>query len=70
MPVEDDLTEPVRPIVAANGGEMELLGKNELRLRVGEVDVHFPVLTARELTSVWSTWEMGPWYSRRKADDV
>ena len=30
QPVTDDLTEPVRPIVAANGGEMELLGKKEL----------------------------------------
>ena len=50
QPVTDDLTEPVRQIVAANGGEMELLGKKELQIRVGEVDVHFPVLISRELT--------------------
>ena len=50
QPVEDDLTVPVRPIVAANGGELELLGKEELRLQVGELNVQFPVLIARELT--------------------
>ena len=36
QPAVDDLTVPARPIVATNGGEVELLGKEELQLRVGE----------------------------------
>lgn len=43
-------TVPARPIVAASGGEMELLGKEKLQLQVGKLDVQFPVLIARELT--------------------
>ena len=49
LPV-DLLTPPVRPIVAANGGELDLLGQDELQLQVGDLQVQFPVLIARDLT--------------------
>ena len=40
LPV-DLLTPPVRPIVAANGGELDLLGQDELQLQVGDLQVQF-----------------------------
>ena len=49
LPV-DLLTPPVRPIVAANGGELDLLGQDELQLQVGDLQVQFPVLIAGNLT--------------------
>ena len=49
LPV-DLLTPPVRPIVAANGGELDLLGQDELQLQVGDLQVQFPVFIARDLT--------------------
>ena len=49
LPV-DLLTPPARPIVAANGGELDLLGQDELQLQVGDLQVQFPVFIARELT--------------------
>ena len=51
LPV-DLLTPPVQPIVAANGGELDLLRQDKLQLQVGDLQVQFPVFIARELTSL------------------
>ena len=46
----DHLTQPARPIVAANGEMLDLLGQDKLQLQVGDLHVQFPVFIARELT--------------------
>ena len=50
LPV-DLLTPPVRPIVAANGGELDLLGQDELQLQVGDLQVQFPSLHCQGINS-------------------
>ena len=46
----DHLTQPARPIVAANGEKLDLIGGTELRLSVGDLDVPLSVFIAKELT--------------------
>ena len=63
LPV-DLLTPPVRPIVAANGGELDLLGQDELQLQVGNLQVQFPVLIARDLGRFSETTRLCNQYER------
>ena len=46
----DHLTQPARPIVAANGEKLDLIGGTELRLCIGDLDVPLSVFIAKELT--------------------
>ena len=46
----DHLTQPARPIVAANGEKLDLIGGTELRLSVGDLDIPLSVFIAKELT--------------------